>query len=256
MTTNKTIINLQKQNDSIYQNLCSKNILFDRISIDGVTDETELLKLLNDENSKLKEIIKSIKPIQPIQQVTPKIKQEQTTQISKKKNIDDEEDEETYDEPVKKFNTITNMEDIKRAFFNGEYETVEEQLKTFPFKYYKVNYKYNSDKDGAPEYLATNLLKGFVRSFDDYRKYFLICFRCWKLNNNTYSYDSYWIVNSEEPISNILDSIYDDFDFQEITDTNINLFFNHIKKKFFMDSDETVYADDLQTILIGENYVH
>jgi hypothetical protein len=266
MSANKTIINLQKQNDSIYNSLIAKGLNFERIFINCEMEETEQIKLLNEENAKLKELIKLTRPApQPKENNVKQDKQDkqdkQVKQVqsnlsktNKDNNENDEDDEETFDEPIKKFNIIANMEEIKRAFFNGEYNEVEEQLKSIPFKFFKANYKYNSDKDGAPEYSATNLLEGFVRSFDDYRKYFLICFRCWKLNNNnTYLYDSYWIVNSDEPISNIIGSTCEDFEFEEIHDSN--LLFNQIKKKL-SDSEDCVYGDNSQSILIGENFVH
>jgi hypothetical protein len=146
-----------------------------------------------------------------------------------------------------KYSTIDNMEDLKRAFFNGDYDTFEILLKECPYKYYRVGYKYNSDKDGAPDYSAKNLLKGFVRNFDDYRKYFMICFRCMKYeeNNETrYKYDSLWIVNTNDDISTIIKDIYDDFEFEE--DNNLEIFINDIKK--------IVNLDD--TICIAESYVH
>lgn len=291
MSSNRTIVNLQKQNDSIYQSLVSKNINFSRIDIDKNLDESEQLRLLGEENLKLKELIKSIKPIKPVQseqtqnkKIT-ESKQNSTVksnstnksndsngsnELTNLNNVEELNDEETFVDPIKKFDTIANMEEIKRAFFNGEYGEFEEKLKLHSFKYFKANYKYNSDKDGAPEYSATNLLKGFVRNFDDYRKYFLICFRCWKSNpesnldsdsnsnsnfkSNTYFYNSYWIVNSNEPIQNIIGQLYDEFEFEEIND--FDLFFNHIVKKLLPDCDNYVYSDDSKSFLIGENYVH
>ena len=57
-----TIKNIQKQNDSMYGSLIARNIQFDRIEIPNDIDEQEQLKLLNDENVKLKEIVKNNKP--------------------------------------------------------------------------------------------------------------------------------------------------------------------------------------------------
>lgn len=252
MSSNKIIQGLQKQNDSIYASLVAKNIQFERVQIpDGLVDE-EHLKLLSEENSKLKEIVKVNKPPQELKENKSKQVSENKPKESKPKEKNDEEDDiETYDEPVKKFDTITNMEDMKRAFFGGDYMMFEEQLKSFPFKLYKVAYKYNSDKDGAPEFSAKNLLKGFVRNFDDYRKYFMICFRCWKSqNSNEYKYDSVWIVNTNEPISNIIGSTSEDFEFEETTD--IDMFISEIKK--LPETDETIWINGFTCI--GESYVH
>jgi hypothetical protein len=56
-------------------------------------------------------------------------------------------EEENFEEPIKNFDTITNMEEIKRAFFNGDYDIFESQLKESSFKLLRAKYKYNSDKD-------------------------------------------------------------------------------------------------------------
>lgn len=143
------------------------------------------------------------------------------------------------------------MEELKRAFFNGDYAIFEEQIKTFPFKFYKVDYKYNSDKNGVPEFSAKNLLKGFVRNLDDYRKYFMICFRCWKHQNEcVYKYDSLWMVNTNEKIQDVIGSVSDDFEFHETTD--LTEFIMMIKK--LPETDEPVYINGYTCI--GESYVH
>lgn len=238
------LIGLQKQNESIYSSLISRNILFERTIIpEGINEEEHFIKL-NEENNRLKECVKDNKP--PPQPKKEKQKQEEQP-LKKKKEVTEEEEEETYEEPIQKFDTITNMEELKRAFFNNDYEIFESQLKNNQFKYFKANYKYNSDKDGAPEFLAKNLLGGFVRNFDDYRKYFMICFRCWKIDDEEikYEYNSLWIVNSNEPIDNIIGNIFwEYFDFEELND--IDNFILDFKK-----------INDLEnTNCIGESYVH
>jgi hypothetical protein len=108
MSTNKAIQGLQKQNDSIYTSLVAKNIQFDRIVISDGTDEQEQLRLLNEENAKLKEVVKTNKPPPQPKEVKPIVpKQEAKPAESKpKEKKEDDEEEETYDEPVKKFDTI------------------------------------------------------------------------------------------------------------------------------------------------------
>ena len=242
---NNKIQSIQKQNDSIYASLIAKNIHFDRLTFSENSTDEEIISILSEENNKLKEFVKANKP-PPIPKKE-EIKEEIKEKIKEKiKEIKKEEDdkEEIFDDPIKKFDTITNMEDIKRAFFNGLYDSFNEQIKNYQFKFYIADYKYNSDKDGAPDFSAKNLLKGFVRNFDDYRKYFIICFRCYKLDNNKFEYKSYWIVNTNEPVSNIIGSIADDFNFVE--SNNINEFLNIIKKIENID----------ETNCIGESYVH
>ena len=251
MSTNKEIIGLQKQNDSIYNSLVSKGIEFERMIVTDGLEEQEHLKLLREENSKLKELAKANKP-PPVEKpkeekkpVQPQVKTE-----SKEDNKEDDDDEK-YEEPVKKFDTITNMDELKRAFFNGDFGVFEEQIKSHPFKFYKVGYKYNSDKDGVPEFSAKNLLKGFVRNFDDYRKYFMICFRCWKQQDQSlYKYESLWIVNTNASIQDVIGSVSEDFEFEETTD--LEQFIGQIKK--LPESDEPVYINGYTCI--GESFVH
>ena len=272
MSSNNVILCLQKQNDSIFASLISKNIQFDRVEIcDGINEQEHLI-LLTEENVRLKEIVKANKPIsQPKESkskeskskeskskeskskevVESKTKELKLKEIKENDNDNEDDENDTFEEPVKKFDTITNMEDMKRAFFRGDYVVFQEQLKLYPLKLYKVGYKYNSDKDGVPEFSAKNLLKGFVRNFDDYRKYFMICFRCFKAQDkNEYKYDSLWIINSGEHIQNIIGSMWEDFEFEETS--NIDDFVTQIQK--LPEADEPVYVNDFTCI--GESYVH
>jgi hypothetical protein len=252
MSLNKTIQNIQKQNDSIYSSLLAKNIEFNRILIpDGILEE-EHIKLLNEENIQLKEIVKANKPVSLPKEIKKEpaiVKKEEKPKL--KDNEENLDEDETFEEPVKKFDTITNMEELKRAFFSNEYNIFEELVKASPFKFYKVDYKYNSDKDGAPDFAAKNLLKGFVRNFDDYRKYFMICFRCWKQQDKMeYKYNSLWIVNTNEPIQNIIGSTWSDFEFEEIID--LDQFLTEIKK--LPETEEPEFINGYNCI--GEAYVH
>ena len=235
------IQNLLKQNDSIYNSLITKSITFNRLSLENLTEE-EQLKVLNDENSQLKEIVKNNRPIPQKQCVN----QEKIQKIQK---IQKDEIEENYEEPIKNFTTITNMEDIKRAFFNKEYDLFEELIKDQKLNYYIASYKYSSDKDGAPEFVATNLLKGFVRNLDDYRKYLMVCFRCLGIENKNYEYPSLWILNSNDKLNEIIGDIYDDFQFIELNiDNEISrneFLFNFRKSNF-----------DIKSNLLDEAYVH
>lgn len=265
--SSKAIESLQKQNNSIYASLIAKNIQFERVELLEGTSEDEILRLLNEENTNLKALAKASKPAQqPIPKEEKKKVENPPANIKKedkKENKDDDgnEEEENYEEPVKKFTTIINMEDMKRAFFNGEYEGFENQLKSNPLKIFKVGYKYNSDKDGVPEFSAKNLLKGFVRSFNDHKKYFMICFRCWKhQSKQEYKYDSLWIVNTNDNIQDIIGSVWDDFEFVELNRdpiSNIDEFIGLIKKTFDSNSqtDEPQKIDG-EYVLIDESYVH
>jgi hypothetical protein len=205
------IKNLIKQNDSIYNSLLSKNISFERLKINDELANEDKIKLLLEDNDKLKNISKMNRPPPPEVKITKPVV------VENKKKICNEEEEENYEICQKKFNTITNMEDIKRAFFSKNYELFNELVQQFNFKYYRADYKYSSEKNGSPEFIAKNLVKGFVRNLEDYRSYFMICFRCYKKDNN-YLYPSLWIVNSNDNIKDIIESNYDDYIYKEETD--------------------------------------
>jgi hypothetical protein len=225
---------IRKQNESIYNSLKSKNIS-DIGELITFTDETpeQQFQLLQQENKRLKSML----PPVPVPEKIPVITQEKVKEVK-----DDDEKEETFEDPIPKFETITNMEDIKRAFFSGEYDKFEELVKEHNFTLLYGTYKWSSDKDGAPEFVAKNLLKGFVRKFDDFRKYFIICFRCVQETKspNTYSYPSLWIVNTLD--DKLIDKFSDDFTFTKAEDSsNSNTFYKLIRK------DESSF---------DESYVH
>ncbi len=247
----KQIAGLLKQNEAIYSSLKAKDVqgLGELVVLtDGLTLE-EQKDLLLKENVRLKELVKATKPVEPPKPKTQPQAQTQPKLKSKPKSeSDDEEDEEESAPPPPRFSVIANMEDLKRAFFSGDYEQFEQLVKSSPYKFYKCEYKFASDKDGAPDYSARNLVKGFVRSFDDYRKYFMICFRCLQSTDSppTYTYPSVWIVNTLDPIGNLIGSTVEDFDMVEVTNSEeINELIQSIKK-----------MDDSTHGFVAEAYVH
>ena len=249
-----TIQNLTNQNNSIYNSLCAKNIAFARSEINDNMSVEEMIDILTIENKALKELSKNNKPVQVKEPKKQPIVQNETKKENKKGDNDEDENnkEESYEDPVKKFSTITNLEDIKRAFFNGEYEQFETLIKTqVGLKYYRSTYNYASDKDGCPDFIAKNLVKGFVRNLDDFRKYFIIAFRCFKHEEDgikKYSYPSLWILNSNDKLENIIGSLYEDFTFVE-EEIDISLFL-HDFRKINVDNEN----DD--TNLLDEAYLH
>jgi hypothetical protein len=246
---NPKIQNLQKQNDAIYSSLISKNVLFTRHIISDITDEIKILEILSEENKELKELSKNNRPAHQVVEkkpVNPVV--EKKEQIPKEPK-DDGDDEESFEESKKNYTIIHNMEDIKRAFFNKEYESFEELSKQHEFIYYKVSYKYSSDNDNKPDYIARNLLKGFGRSLDDYRKYLLVCFRCKEYEPKKYEYNSLWIVNTNDDLKTVIGSFYDDFDFQLQTfdvENSMSKFLEEFRKKDL----------EVETNIMGEIYIH
>jgi len=253
---NPKILSLQKQNDAIYSSLVSKNVLFTRNVINDTTDETKIFEILTEENKELKELSKNNRPPQQIVEKKPVIHIEtkkepipKEPKANESKANDDGDEEESFEESKKSYTIIHNMEDIKRAFFNKEYESFEELIKQHEFIYYKVSYKYSSDNDRKPDYVARNLLNGFGRALDDYRKYLLVCFRCKEYEPAKYEYNSLWIVNTKDDLKTVIGSFYYDFDFQLQTfdvENNITHFLEEFRKK-------KIGGD---TNIIGETYIH
>ena len=245
----KQISNILKQNQSIHASLVSRKItdLPELISLTEAMSLDEQLKLLIDENNKLKEIVKVNKPIEVKEVKVSEVKAKEVK--PKEKEVKDDDSDEDAKEVQPKFSTITNMEDIKRAFFSADYELFKNLLLEHQFKMYTGEYLYASDKDSAPDYSARNLVKGMIRSFDDYRKYFMICFRCFQNQDNlskmTYTYPSLWIVNSTDSINIIIGSVAEDYKLTEVSSENILDFLKLLEKL----NEETPG-------LIAESYVH
>lgn len=229
---------IKKQIDGMQRSLTQRNIVFENFIIDVTLPETELMERLKLENERLKQIINQNKPAPQ-----PKIKKQPEKQPDKKPEKQDTD--ETFEEPVKEFNTITNMENIKRAFFSNDHNTFTVLINEHKLHYYVADYKYSSNNDGKPDYIARNLLRGFVQQFDDYRKYFMICFRCYSSADEAdskYNYTSLWVVNTTDNVREIIGDIYDDFNFTEVTDT----------AQFLIDIQKQPKTDTL----LDESYVH
>lgn len=244
MDIQKQIANLKKQNDGMETSFKSKDIKFTKLTVENVDPESELM-LLKDYNEYLKNISKQNRP-------PPAVKEEKQTEQPKPKEVKpkEEDDEDEVPKEVKPvYTTIANMEDIKRAFFSKEYETASELIKQQSFRFYKANYKYSSDNTGRPGYVAKNLLRGFVQGLDDYRKYFMICFRCILIDKETneYRYPSYWIVNTNDDLKTVLGSVYYDYDFIAVEgDEAISKMLKRMEKN----------EDENDEALIGEAYLH
>ena len=242
----KQIANLIKQNEGMETSFKNKGIKFTKLSLSETIPLERQLELLKVQNEYLKDVSKQNRP--PPQE-KPKEQPKQNDQPKQKDKDEDEDDEEYVKEVKPVYSTITNMENIKRACFSKDYKTATELIKQHPFKFYKANYKFSSDNTGRPAYAAKNLLRGFVQVLDDYRKHFMICFRCILVNKETneYRYPSYWIVNTNDDLNAVLGSVYNDFDFVKVEGEEA---VNKLLKRMEKNEDEN---DDA---LIGEAYLH
>jgi hypothetical protein len=121
----KQIANFQKQNDGMLLSLKGKNINIEfDIHVDDDLSYDEKLEKYKTINLQLKELSKLNRPPPPPKDVKPK---EENVPLKKPKN--EEEDEEEIKEVKPVYSTITNMETIKREFFNKEYINFQESMK-------------------------------------------------------------------------------------------------------------------------------
>jgi hypothetical protein len=251
----KQIMNLKNQNDGMETSFKNKGIQFTKLSIDENIDTETELSLLKYHNEYLKGISKNNRPPPQTKEVkTPLLnnKNEQVSLKNDKHNESDDEDELTKEDKLT-FATICNMEDAKRAFFSKEYETfmslIQQQLTNNKLRFYKANYKWSDDNMGKPDFVARNLLRGFVQTLDSYRKYLMVCFRCILVDTETkkYSYPSYWIINTDVDIKTLLGSLYDDYDFIVVEEPgDIDKILTKMKKN----------EDEKDLALVGETYLH
>ena len=264
------------QNEKLMKVINDFGIQYNDNQLDEQLDNQELFKLLSDENKKLKLYTNKINKINELNAIIQKKSIDNDISIELPKltivnveeldryigelnnttikinelilhNLELTKEDDIVEEPPKiDLPTITNMEEIKRAFFNNEYDVFQDLIKDHNFGYFNVEYKFSSENDNKPEYIAKNLVGGFVRNIEDFAKYFLVCFRCYKIEN-TYIYHSLWMVNIKtdnylESIKKVIGTVYDDFTFTSVD--NVESFLNNLQKKEITDE------------LIIEKYVH
>lgn len=261
----RQIDNLKKQNEGMELSFAKNNVTYEKRCLDDILNyrlklmnSDEIYEWLKEYNEQLKQVSKYLKDKQR-QEKEKELKEKKENELKEKeqKQINvvvpkpkteealDEEDELTKEEKIS-YPTIFNMEEAKRAFFSHDTDTftniIEQQLTCdSSVKLYKGIYKWQDEYVGRPEFVARNLLRGFVQNLDHLRKYLMVCFRCSIVDKDTktYNYESFWIVNTTVNLSVLLGSIYDDFDFTEFNELT-----NMYNKK---DIDDTV---------IGEAYLH
>lgn len=211
----KQITNLQKQNDGIYKSLVAKGVEFVRVIVDESDSEEVQVQKLTEENTELKKLSTANKP--PPKEEKPKVVQQ--VQPKEKTNEENDEEYECFEDKKKKFTPIANMESMKISFFGGDYESFKSSAKEHPFLFFEATYKYNSYNDGMESWKAKNLIKGLTKDFDEEKKLFMSCFRCYQTETEPtkYEYRSWWIVNTFDPLLEVVKSS-EDFDLVPVTD--------------------------------------
>jgi hypothetical protein len=137
-------------------------------------------------------------------------------------------DDEAQEEQKLTYSKIGNLEAVKRAFCNNEFDTFKSlvQNQNPPFKLLIADYNDADEFQGKPDFILTNKNKGFAQVMEDFRPYFFITFVCFKKDNKV-NFKSYWVVNSNDDLKTILGSDYESFRFSSAD--NVNEFLDAFK---------------------------
>jgi hypothetical protein len=144
-------------------------------------------------------------------------------------------DEVTEPQTKSKLETIGDLESIKRAFFNKQYDEFETLLKSSPYKFYKGEH---DNQTYSMDFIAKNYATGLAHSCD-VSKYAFVSFECNKVERNTYEYKSYWIVNTSEDITKTSNSNDFEFEYWKFTETDVDELI-----KFFMNKNDEQIAKE------------
>ena len=252
MAQSTQLKSLMAQNEGMYTGLAKQNIFFIRADPPKSTDDAELIKFYQSEKARLVQAMQEFKKSQPrVEKPKPQPKVEQPKAAEPKPPKDD--DDEDVVETKKTYKTFRNMEDLKRAFCNNEYDRFKElclvQDEGQPYMFYEATYKNSADMDGKPDYVAKNLVTGFVRNLENARPYFFNCFRGYSndsTNDSSYTYRSLWIVNTDALLAEVTDGCSDDFTFVQIDRNDAEAV-----QKFL-----TEFGRSTEPNLIKEAYLH
>lgn len=160
----------------------------------------------------------------------------------------------------KKFNEIIPINDfknLKNAFSifmedlsgNTIYDNIDfqflDQIKKYPsLRLFSAIYKYPILFDDDRSYLHKNTNRGFTQIYSESIDYLFVCFRLIKDPiRNMCVYTSYWIVNSNDPLSYILEENDDElpFEFKEISFDRVEDFCLNFKRTNSLVIEDEVY---------------
>lgn len=187
---------------------------------------------------KLTDILNTLKTKQKNATLAQQEAQKQAAQMQKSQNQNDaDDDENAYVDVKPKYEVITSLETIKRAFFNPTNEDYvsmpfASQITEHPFVFYKGIYKYSDDMNNKPEYIARNFNKSFVKRMEEYGKYVFAMFTCTKVEtpdsmDTQYKYESYMLINSVGAFEDFIIKDNDDVLFEKI---DLQTFLEHFKQ--------------------------
>lgn len=172
------------------------------------------------------------------------LKEKESIKLKNEKQ-EEEEKKKLQETNVIKYEMINDLEPLKRNFFNPDERDLNylnDELIKNDYKYYALEYNYSDHMFGKPDYIASNLLKGFIKRMENYSKYIFGVFRCFNDENNNYFYVSYLLFNTLS-FEKILEKELDDFGIEQIN-----------KDKFMEKIIENTKEKNLN--LLSEKYIH
>lgn len=112
---------------------------------------------------------------------------------------------------------IGNLEALKRAVCNKEYDEVAKLLA--PYKLYVADYAFADEFEGRPDFIIKNKNRGFIQSdiLERKRQYVFVAFSCYKADGKV-QFKSFWVVNSNDSLEAILEGDYENFKFTPVSD--------------------------------------
>lgn len=152
--------------------------------------------------------------------------------------------EQEYQEEVVetrvKYPTIGNLENAKRAFFNNSFDDFKSGALAKQYKYYNINYKYNSDYDGKPDFIVRNAVGGIAKQFEDSTKYVFAVIRATKEDGKIVITGKV-IYNSTSEMNEVIGSIVDDFNWIEVTGDSVSDYLDDFKRNDSLFKEDFVH---------------
>ena len=200
---------------------------FDRVKVEELLDRYEV------RNKELKELKK-------------KMEEEQKRLEEEERRLEEEERKREKEEEIKRkkplvipgvFTDMKSSFGIMKEDENGEplYPSLFDQSKsevvTHNYKLYKAKYREDITFDRNKEYIHKNLNSGFVNVFEEFKDYIYVCFRL-AVNplDGKCLYSSWWIVNSELEIQDLIKEDSGLFEFTKVEECNVDSFLIEFRK--------------------------
>lgn len=218
---------MEELTDELTKRVNSLTLNFSREEAeDLLTVADTKLVAIKEEKKRKEEEIKNLE-LQAAKEEADRIKREKEERVQKYKPLVEPSD---FASVKTSFSFIKENENGEPLFSNLD-EQVKFCLTEHPFKLYKAVYREKNVYDENNSYLHTNLNSGFAGIFSELKDYMYACFRL-AVNplDGTCLYNSWWIINSELSIEEVLESDSILFEFTEVPSDKIVEFIQEFRR--------------------------